>query len=286
MKLKGRVLSLLLWPRLVLDSFDFGAYNRVRIMRQSDPHEQSQNKVQIMKQRVPTLKDNSSGMRTPWRRTPPCWPGKVGLRCLLVLSYALLGALFCSLTSCQSPSSARDASWANDPPQSVTNTFNRLQEGDEIQILFEGATNLNTMQKISADGLITMPFVGRVKAVGKTPLELEALLKVLFDPQVRTTDITVKIVSSAAVVYVVGAIVKPGRVPLDRPLTALDAIMEAGGFDHNRAKLTEVAVFRIENGKRVKYRFNLKRALKGEDSSLFYLKPFDIVYVPEKTFNF
>ena len=238
-----------------------------------------------MKQHVPTLKDNSPGMRMPWRRTPPCWPATVGLRCLIVLSHALLGGLFCFLTSCQSPSSAQDASWANDPPQSVTNIFNRLQEGDEIQISFEGATNLNTMQKVSADGLITMPFVGRVKAVGKTPLELEALLKVLFEPQVRTTEISVKIVASAAVVYVVGAIVKPSRVPLDRPLTALDAIMEAGGFDHSRAKLTEVAVLRAENGRRTRYLFNLKRALTGE-TSLFYLKPFDIVYVPEKTFNF
>ena len=239
-----------------------------------------------MKQRVPTLKDNPAGIRTPLRKSSPCRSGQAGLRCLLVLSYALLGALFCFLTSCQSPSSAPDASWANVPAQSVTNTFNRLQEGDEIQISFEGATNLNTMQKISADGLITMPFVGRVKAVGKTPLELEALLKVLFEPQVRTTEISVKVVSSAAFVYVVGAIIKPGRAPLDRPLTALDAIMEAGGFDHSRAKLTEVAVLRIENGQRKKYRFNLKRALQGDDTSLFYLKPFDIVYVPEKTFNF
>jgi hypothetical protein len=62
--------------------------------------------------------------------------------------------------------------------------------------------------------------------------------------------------------------------------------MEAGGFDQSRARLTEVAVLRIENGQRVTFRFNLKRALQGKDNSLFYLKPFDIIYVPEKTFNF
>jgi polysaccharide export outer membrane protein len=203
-----------------------------------------------------------------------------------MLSAVLFCALLSLVTSCHSPASAPEAAWANLPAQSVTNSFNRLQEGDEIQIAFEGATNLNTIQKVSADGLITMPFVGRVKAVGKTPLELETLLKVLFEPQVKTTEISVKVVASAAAVYVVGAILKPGRVPMDRPLTALDAIMEAGGFDPSRAKLTEVAVLRIENGQRVKFRFNLKRALQGQDTSLFYLKPFDIVYVPEKTFNF
>ena len=62
--------------------------------------------------------------------------------------------------------------------------------------------------------------------------------------------------------------------------------MEAGGVDNTRAKLTGVTVLRIENGQRIARRVNLKRALDGKDPSLFYLKPYDIVYVPEKLINF
>ena len=64
------------------------------------------------------------------------------------------------------------------------------------------------------------------------------------------------------------------------------AIMEAGGFDSARAKPSAVTVLRLENGKQRHYRIDLKAALRGNDSSPFQLKPFDIIHVPEKTFNF
>ena len=69
-------------------------------------------------------------------------------------------------------------------------------------------------------------------------------------------------------------------------MTVLEAIMEAGGFDPNRAKLSAVTVLRIEDGKQRSYKINLKRTLRGEIEEPFYLKPFDIVHVPTKTFNF
>lgn len=62
--------------------------------------------------------------------------------------------------------------------------------------------------------------------------------------------------------------------------------MEAGGVVTARAKVSNVSVFRIEDGRRINYQFNLKKALQGQETSLFYIKPFDVIYVPEKTFNF
>ena len=132
-----------------------------------------------------------------------------------------------------------------------------------------------------------MPFIGKIKALGKTPQELESWLDVLYEPQLRAKErITVNVAVSTAVVYVTGAVLRPGKVPLDRPMTALDAVVEAGGGEPSRAKLTEVVVLRIDKGRRVRFTLNLKRALKGDDHSLFYLEPFDIIYVPEKAFNF
>ena len=165
-------------------------------------------------------------------------------------------------------------------------THNSMREGDVIQVTFEGSTNLNTTQKIAYDGVINMPFIGKVKAAGKTTLELEALLTVLYESQIKPAEISVQIMSQAAVVYVAGAVLKPGKVPLDRPMTFLDAIMESGGVDHGKAKLTDVTLLRIEGGQRRAFRLNLKRALAGADAELIYLKPFDIIYVPERTFNF
>lgn len=162
----------------------------------------------------------------------------------------------------------------------------RLQPGDVVRVNFEGATNLNTVAKIQLDGSITMPFVGGVKFVDKTPAEVQADLLKLYEPQLKLTEITVTLVTPASCVYVNGAVLRPGKLPYDRSMTVLEAIMEAGGYDPKRAKLADVRVFRVENGLQMNYKLDLKRMLKGEDSGVFHLQPFDIIYIPEKTFNF
>ncbi len=68
-------------------------------------------------------------------------------------------------------------------------------------------------------------------------------------------------------------------------MTPLEAIMEAGGFDPDRARLAEVTVLRVEDGKQLTFRLNLKRVLQGTDPSPFYLKPFDVVHVPSRVFG-
>ena len=73
---------------------------------------------------------------------------------------------------------------------------------------------------------------------------------------------------------------------MERPLTVLQAIMEAGGFDSYRAKVSDVHVLRLEAGQQHTYRLNLKRTIDGTEKDPFYLQPFDIVHVPTKTFNF
>ncbi len=165
-------------------------------------------------------------------------------------------------------------------------TLAKLQEGDVLRITFEIETNLNTVAKVQLDGTIVMPLIGTVKAAGKTPSELQSELMQAYERVLKVNQLTVAVMSSSASVYVSGAVLRPGRIAMDRPLTALDAIMEAGGFDFTRAQPKAVTVLRIENGTQVTYRLNLKKALEGKASTPFYLKPFDIVHVPEKLFNF
>jgi polysaccharide biosynthesis/export protein len=198
----------------------------------------------------------------------------------------LMLVVTCGLSACQSPY-APPTFPSNAAPEAafLTNSI-RLREGDVIRITFENATNLNTTQTIPLDGLISLPLIEQVKAAGMTLVELEATLTVLYEPQIKTSEIRVARVASSASYSVGGAVLKPGKLPLDRPMTVLEAVMEAGGVDHARAKLNDVVVFRIENNKRVHYRVNLKRALQGKEADLFYLKPFDVIFVPEKTFNF
>ena len=157
-----------------------------------------------------------------------------------------------------------------------------LREGDVLKISFPGSANLNTTQPIRRDGMISMPLVGEVKAVGKTPAELEKNLIDLYSTQLVSKEVAVEVQNSSFPVYVNGSVLHPGKIMSDHPITALEAVMEAGGFDYTKANLKKVQVIRRETvGTRV-YVLNLKQVMEGEGGESFYLKPYDIVTVPEK----
>ena len=163
---------------------------------------------------------------------------------------------------------------------------NRLQEGDVVSITFRYSTNFNTIQKIGLDGMLNLDVAGQVKAVNQTVLQLQNELTPLYQSQAKDDPITVKVVSPEAAVYVAGAVNRPGKIPMERPMTVMEAIMEAGGFDPLQANMADVLVLRVENDRERTYRLNLKRVFDGRDQSVFYLKPFDIVRVSAKTFNY
>jgi polysaccharide biosynthesis/export protein len=171
------------------------------------------------------------------------------------------------------------------PDAGVPPISNVLQEGDVILIAFPAATNLNNTVKIPYDGTFTLPFAEPIRASGKTPAELQQEILKAYGPQLQVQEVSVTVLMSSASVYVSGAVLSPGKVPLDRPMTAMEAIMERGGFDNTRAKPGKVLVIRREDGREVTMRLDLKKTLRGEDSSSFYLRPSDIVHVPFKTFN-
>ena len=157
-----------------------------------------------------------------------------------------------------------------------------LREGDMLKIAFPGAPSLNETQQIRRDGKIALSLVGEVVAAGLTPAELEKQILKLYSPQLVTKEVTVTVTSSSFPVFVTGAVVRPGKILSDHPITALEAIMEAGGFDYSKADLGHVRVVRTEKSGTKNYTLNLKEALQASQSTPFYLKPSDIVYVPEK----
>ena len=138
------------------------------------------------------------------------------------------------------------------------------------------------MQTVRRDGRITMSIVGEVMAAGLTPAELEKELLKLYSTQLISKEVGVTVVSSSFSVYVSGAVGHPGKIISDRPISALEAIMEAGGFDNAKADMRAVVVIRREEGQTKNYTLNLKLVLEGKQSDQFFLKPFDIVYVPER----
>ena len=157
-----------------------------------------------------------------------------------------------------------------------------LREGDTVRISFPGSPNLDTTQQIRRDGKIQMSLVGEVDAAGLTPDALQDKLIKLYAPQIASKEINVSVLSSSFPVYVTGAVIHPGKIMSDHPITALGAIMESGGFDVNVANLKAVRIIRNESGVMKTHIVNLKEILDGKNVEPFYLKPEDIIYVTER----
>lgn len=199
----------------------------------------------------------------------------------------LLLSLSLSFSGCQTgPDKEADIhgfthEWSDDKAP-VTSQSQVLNEGDVVNIEFLGAPDLNSVQKIRRDGKISVQLIGEMVAAGKTPTELEKEIIKLAGPQLVAKEVMVTVNTAAFPIFVTGAVLRPGKITADRPLSALQAIMEAGGFDYGKANLKSVRVLRQEGDELKNYKINLKLPLQGKKSDPFQLKPEDIIFVPEK----
>lgn len=155
-----------------------------------------------------------------------------------------------------------------------------LAAGDEISVTFSGAPELNTKQKIQANGKVSLPTIGDVSASGRSITSFQSQLTSMYQPHLQDPTVVVSLLNASAGVYVSGEVMRPGKLPLDRPMTALEAVMEAGGFS-KFANPKQVIVVRNEGGKNQRYVLNINDALSGADSRAFYVRPYDVLYVTQ-----
>lgn len=198
---------------------------------------------------------------------------------LLAILFMITG---CQTDQIENPPAQPTTQQVSSPSKSDQSEPMVLREGDVLHVSFPSSPSLDTTQQIRRDGKIVMPLVGEVVAAGKTPEDLQNELLKLYEPQVATKQVVVTVQSSTFQVYITGSVLRPGPVSADHPISALEAIMEAGGFDFSKANLKAVVVIRQEKDKTVRYTLNLKDVLDGTQTESFYLKPSDIVYVPER----
>ena len=142
-------------------------------------------------------------------------------------------------------------------------------------------TNETAGRTVGADGFFYYPYIGMVKAAGRTVDAIRSemasrLAAYLTDPQVDVSVLKYR----GRKAYVVGQVEKPGPVPItDEPLFVTSLITQAGGLQ-NEADLAGVLLNR--NG--VLHSLNLYALYyKGDMSQNLLLQEGDIVNVPERT---
>ena len=167
----------------------------------------------------------------------------------------------------------------NRPPRMV------LAAGDEVEVKFSYSEQFNETQLVRPDGMIELPIIGVIQAQGKKPSELREELIKLYTPHLKHPQLSVIVREfRGRRVYVIGEVARTGFIDMPGPMTALEAIMNVGGFREETANLEEVVLIRHVDFKRYSYKINIKESLagNGKPSEMFYLEPRDIVFVPQK----
>jgi protein involved in polysaccharide export with SLBB domain len=156
-----------------------------------------------------------------------------------------------------------------------------IASGDVLEIRFLYATQFNESQAVRSDGKLDLVMVGEVQAEGKTLPELSRELTALYAATLNYPTLTVIMRSEAsAQVYVGGEVRSPGLIRVRNRLTALEAVMRAGGFDPKTAAMSSIIVVRHKGDERYGCKLDLTDELDGKAGKVFWLQPGDIVWVP------
>lgn len=150
---------------------------------------------------------------------------------------------------------------------------------DELQISVWREPELSTTVVVRPDGMITLPLVNDVKAVGLKTEELQNFLVEKLKGFVNEPQVTVIVRAiKSRKVYLVGEVAHQGTFQLNGDMTALELLAVAGGVTPF-AKADSIYILREESGKKVRIPFHYKKAVAGKSENVV-LRPGDVVVVP------
>jgi polysaccharide export outer membrane protein len=189
----------------------------------------------------------------------------------------------------QGQASAKTQSQTTDPGVNTSNSATPTGQAAEYKIGPQDVVQIDVWKEpeitrtipVRPDGKISLPLVNDVQAAGLTAMQLagvirEGLTKYLTNPQVT---VTVTMINSRRV-YITGEVSRTGALPLLPNMTVLQALSTAGGFTPF-AKMKDIYILRIENGRQTKYPFHYKDVVKGKrQEENILLQPNDVIVVP------
>ena len=163
---------------------------------------------------------------------------------------------------------------------SIAPTF-RFEVGDEVAIDIWQEADLKSSQRILADGTITPPLLKTTKVVGLTIDEVQDRLNVAYAEFLKFPKVAVRVASVYSDrVFVLGEVQDAAAVTLVGPMTALQAISQAGGFEMEFANRRQIRVIRRgPTGQPVVLMVDADAVVAGQQPDV-PLQRGDVVFVP------
>jgi polysaccharide export outer membrane protein len=181
------------------------------------------------------------------------------------------------------------AMWAADPPASIATPTAvavapdyRIGPGDVIyvSVYHEPEASVGSVL-VRSDGKISLPLLDDVYIEGMTTGEVKQALTTKLTPLIPSADVTVGISQSHSKrVYLDGHVKKIGPIDMTGPMTILQALNIAGGFD-TFAKVNKISILRTVNGGQMRIPFDYNAVVKnGQPQKDIPLQAGDYIYVP------
>jgi polysaccharide export outer membrane protein len=157
---------------------------------------------------------------------------------------------------------------------------------DVLEITVWKNADLSKQVQVRPDGRISLPLLGDISAVGKTPTQLTEEISAGLKAYVETPTISTSIKEVQSYqIYVLGEVNKPGKYPLKSKTTLLQGLTVAGGFTEVAAR-NKMVIFRFtkegegQTKLRASYDDIVVRDGAGQNIEL---KPGDQIVVPSET---
>jgi polysaccharide export outer membrane protein len=170
------------------------------------------------------------------------------------------------------------------PPRltTVTEERYRLQPGDVLEVQFRYSPEFNQTLTVQPDGYVSMDIGGELKVAGLTVEQTRMAILRKASERLQNPVATIVLKEFQKPYFVVsGEVNTPGKIEMRERVTALQAIMLAGGMKE-AARSSQVVVFRRINSDMAEVKLlNLKSIRRTADlENDLTLQPGDMVFVP------
>ncbi len=156
---------------------------------------------------------------------------------------------------------------------------------DLLTVTVFGASELNTRARISEDGEITLPLLGRIKLAGLSRIEAEKNIEKFLDKKyLKNARVSIYIEEyRSKTVSVIGAVANSGDQELIGQKTLLQIISKAGGLMEFAAG--KIIIFREVKGKKTTKVVDINELItEGNISLNIKILPGDIINIPRAQF--
>lgn len=141
---------------------------------------------------------------------------------------------------------------------------------------------LSRLVTIRPDGYVTFPMVGDIFVADRSIPDVNEELNGRYEQVLPSLHCDLFLEKhSGTVVYVAGMVKDPGSYKITKPISVLEALAMAGGTVYG-SLLDSVIIVRKRDEKLYATKIDLEKSFSFEkESTFFYLRPDDIIYVPK-----